>query len=160
MAGLPIIFGWGKKGKKIGYIGIDKCQNCKNYVHFHIYEYANNVNVYFISIAKFNRKNYLVCPVCDVAYELTDGLKEYYFEKMYDSMNPEITQDIFTKSLEIISKNFTKTMENNNGNIQVTVDTLIKHCVNEINENYHNKNYIDKVSRIAFNYLLDKDTPN
>lgn len=35
--GLPVLFGWGKKGKQVGYIGIDKCPNCKNYVHLNLY---------------------------------------------------------------------------------------------------------------------------
>jgi len=50
MSGLPVVFGWGKKGKFIGYVGIDKCPNCKNYVHFSIYEYSNRVNIYFVPI--------------------------------------------------------------------------------------------------------------
>lgn len=157
MAGIPVIFGWGKKGKVIGYVGIDKCPNCKNYVHFSVYEYANNVNVYFISVAKFNRKNYLVCPVCDTAYELTGNLKEHYFEEMYNCMDSEITQDIFSKSLQIISNNFVEILEDENMEMEDKVAILINMCVDKINKKYHNKKYVDKVARIALKCLLDKD---
>ena len=160
MAGLPIVFGWGKKGKEIGYVGIDKCPNCKHYVHFSIYEYSNRVNVYFVPVVKFNKKHYLVCHVCDAAYELTGDLKDHYFEEMYNSMDSEISQDIFSTSLEIISNNFEKLLENNELEIEEKVNSLIDMCVKKLNRKYHNKEYIDKVARMALKCILDNDKPN
>lgn len=161
MTKVPIIFGWGKKGKKIGYVGIDKCQNCKHYVHFSIYEYSNRVNIYFVPVVKFNKKHYLVCPVCDAAYELTGDLKEYYFDEMFNSMNAEISQDIFSTSLEIIESNFEfKISENNELDAVKTINSLIDICIEKLDVKYHNKKYIDKVARTALKYVFDDDKPN
>lgn len=159
MAGLPVIFGWGKKGKPIGYVGIDKCPNCRHYVHFSIYEYANRVNVYFVPVAKFNKKHYLVCPVCDAAYELTGDLKDHYFDEMFSSMNSEDTQDIFSSSLEIISDNFGETLEREDIDMDEKVKILIDMCIKKLNPKYKNKDYIDKIARMAFKYLIDQDKP-
>lgn len=159
MAGLPVVFGWGKKGKNIGYVGIDKCPNCKHYVHFSIYEYSNRVNVYFVPVAKFNKKNYLVCPVCDAAYELTGELKDHYFAEMFSSMNADDTQDIFSNSIEIISDNFGETLEREDIDMDEKVQILIDMCIKKMNSKYHNEEYIDKVARMAFKYLIDQDKP-
>lgn len=160
MSGMPIIFGWGKKGKNIGYVGIEKCPNCKNYVHFSIYEYSNRINVYFISVAKFNKKHYLVCPVCDAAYELTNDIKDYYFEEMYKSMGADISQDIFSTSIEIISNNFANLLENEELEMEDKIDKLIEMCIKKLNKKYHNREYIDKIARTAFKCLLDDDKAN
>lgn len=159
MAGLPVIFGWGKKGKFIGYVGIDKCPNCKHYVHFSIYEYSNRINIYFVPVAKFNKKEYLVCPVCDAAYELTGNLKNYYFSEMFSSMDSETTQEIFSKSLEIIGDNFKDILEREDIDIDEKVKILIDMCIKKLNPKYANKSYIDKVAKMAFKFLVDQDKP-
>jgi len=157
MSGLPVVFGWGKKGKFIGYVGIDKCPNCKNYVHFSIYEYSNRVNIYFVPIVKFNKKNYLVCPICEAAYELTDNLKEYYFSEMFSAMNSEDTQEIFSSSLEIITENFGDVLNREDINMDEKVQILIDMCIKKLNSKFKNEKYVDKVARMAFSYLLDQD---
>lgn len=67
---IPIIFGWGKKGKPLGYAGIEKCPHCKNWSAFTLYEMSNNVRLYFVPVAKFNTKRYLVCGTCDTGWEI------------------------------------------------------------------------------------------
>jgi hypothetical protein len=67
---IPIVLGWGKKGKLLGYAGIEKCPHCKNWAHFTIYEQSSNVRLYWVPVAKFNTKRFLVCSICDTAWEL------------------------------------------------------------------------------------------
>lgn len=69
---IPFIFGWGKNSKEVGYIGLHKCAVCSDYSHFTIHEVANNVKVYFIPIAKFNKKRYVVCQKCQNGWELDE----------------------------------------------------------------------------------------
>jgi hypothetical protein len=64
------IAGWGKKGKEIAYFGIMKCEMCRNHADHRLYEYSQRVTVYFIPVAKFNVKYYLVCDICDTAREM------------------------------------------------------------------------------------------
>jgi hypothetical protein len=66
-----IILGWGNKGTHLAYLGIDKCANCKNYNQFNLFEFSKRVTAYFIPIAKFDKKFYCVCRVCDAAWEMT-----------------------------------------------------------------------------------------
>lgn len=66
------LFGWGKNAKKIAYLGMHKCKNCNNYAHFHMYEIANNIKVYFIPVAKFNKKYIMACDTCQAGIELND----------------------------------------------------------------------------------------
>jgi len=67
---IPIVFGWGKKGKPLGFAGVEKCPHCKNWSPFTLYEMSSNVRLYFVPVAKFNKKRYLVCSTCDTAWEV------------------------------------------------------------------------------------------
>lgn len=71
-----IVAGWGKGSKKLAYLGIAKCGNCKNWVHFNLFEVANKVSVYFVPVAKFNKKYYMVCGVCNAAIEISAEQKD------------------------------------------------------------------------------------
>lgn len=68
-----IFASWGKDSREIGYWGILKCSNCKNYGHFSINELTNKVKLYFITVAKYDKKRYLICPICNAGYEIKDS---------------------------------------------------------------------------------------
>ncbi len=71
-----IIAGWGKNAKKIAFSGINRCPNCKNWAPTNVYELATKASLYFIPVAKFNRKYYLVCSLCQAGWELDEKAKE------------------------------------------------------------------------------------
>jgi zinc ribbon protein len=72
-----VIAGWGKRGKELAYIGLAKCSNCKNYGHFKVFELSDRVTLFFVPVAKFNAKTYLVCEICDCGFEVDgDGRAE------------------------------------------------------------------------------------
>lgn len=102
--GFLVVYGWGKKGKKIGYIGIDKCPNCKNYTHLYLYEYANNVNLYFVPIVKWNKKIYVVCPICDSGYELNEEMKKYFIELSLNTLDYKTTDFIWKETNRIVEE--------------------------------------------------------
>jgi hypothetical protein len=68
-----IIFGWGKEAKKVAFVGIAKCENCRNYGPFHLYEIAKKVTLYFVPVAKFSRKYYSVCSICEAGFEVGES---------------------------------------------------------------------------------------
>ncbi len=76
-----IFFGWGKKSKKITDVGLMRCQNCDNITGFELREMSNRVSLYFIPVAKWNKKCYLVCPVCDAGFEVEDSKKQMIIEE-------------------------------------------------------------------------------
>lgn len=154
--GLPILFGWGKKGKEVGYIGIDKCPNCKNYAHLKLYEYANNVNVYFVPIAKFNKKIYLVCPICDAAYELNDDLKSSFLETSLNTLDMNTTDYIWEETKKIVSKNFEKYFEEYKDD---WAKKILEKCAKDISKEVDDKDYIKRVSFKYLEAFVDQDRP-
>lgn len=119
------LLGWGKNAKKIGYLGISKCKNCKNYTHLYIYEIANNINIYFIPVAKFNRKYIVACELCKAGIEITPETKNNLIEKYCSIMAPpEETVRIWNTIRDKIS------------------DLLVEYSI-KLNSNKFNKNNLD-----------------
>jgi len=67
---------WGKKLKPLGYAGIEKCENCKNYCNFWISEHASQVKAYFIQVAKFKKKILYHCEICNASWEIAKSKKD------------------------------------------------------------------------------------
>lgn len=151
-----MIVGIGKKGKQVGYIGVDKCPNCKNYVHFRLYEYSDTINAYFIPIAKFNKKTFLVCPVCETAWELSNDIKDKMLEKSINSLSPETTQVIWGKASKIVKEYVTEYIEmyGDDG-----YQRLIEKCAGEINKEIDDKTYIQEIVEKYLQFYLDDDRP-
>lgn len=152
--GVPILFGWGKKGKVAGYVGIDKCPNCKNYSHFQLYEYANNVNLYFIPVVKWNKKIYLVCSSCDAAWELNDELKEEMLDKALKSPSPDIVNKIWDKVDEIVDKDFAAIIEKDPEN---WVELMVEKCIAELCDEVSDVAAIREVTLKYLQCSFDKD---
>jgi hypothetical protein len=71
-----IIYGWGKDLKQVAYAGIEKCPNCKNYGHFWICEHSSHAKLYFIKVAKWNKKLLYMCQTCERGWEIEESAKE------------------------------------------------------------------------------------
>jgi transcription elongation factor Elf1 len=77
-----VLLGWGQDSTKVCDAGIMKCDNCNNYATFEIKELARNASLYFITVAKWDRKYYLVCDTCQYGYELNVETKNKIFQDM------------------------------------------------------------------------------
>jgi hypothetical protein len=62
---MPILAGWGGKRKLVGNYGIHKCSNCHNWQPMGIYELSRQATLYFIPVAKWDKKYYIICPICE-----------------------------------------------------------------------------------------------
>ncbi len=71
-----IIVGKGSDLKKIGFAGIEKCSNCKNFGLFWLCEYSQKLTAYFIPVVRYNRKLHYLCETCGQAYEVDKGMDE------------------------------------------------------------------------------------
>jgi hypothetical protein len=71
-----IIVGKGSDLKKIGFAGIEKCSNCKNFSLFWLCEYSQKLTAYFIPVVRYNRKLHYRCETCGQAYEVNVGMDE------------------------------------------------------------------------------------
>ena len=81
---IPVLAGWGGGAKAIAYAGIAKCENCKNYGHYYLVEASKKASVLFVPIAKWSKKYYLVCSICEVGFEVTESEKQ---EILVDSVS-------------------------------------------------------------------------
>ena len=98
----PIIWGWGSKSKKIGDAGYMNCNNCNNFSWFTIRQLAKEFNLYFISVAKWNRKYYLVCEICNAGYEIDkDKINNILFESQ--NIPDQIKFDEIWNKLQLMS---------------------------------------------------------
>jgi len=155
--GIPIIFGWGKKGKQVGYIGIDKCPNCRNYTHLFLYEYANNINIYFVPVAKFNKKLYLVCSTCDAAWELTEELKKEMLEVSITTLDVATTTYIWNEIIRFFDDNQEEYMKKYDIN---ALTALYNDCIDKIEEDVGDRDYVSRVARKVLQSMGDDDTPS
>ena len=92
-----ILFGWGKKSKKLADAGIMRCKNCNNYSAFEIRELAKNINLYFIPIAKWDKRTFLVCRVWVAGYELTKEGRDKILQEVIKIPDNKISIEIFNR---------------------------------------------------------------
>lgn len=59
-----IIFGWGQGSKVLGEGFIQTCRQCGNTNRFLVVEESSNVNLYFVTVARFAYRYFYVCPTC------------------------------------------------------------------------------------------------
>lgn len=83
--------GYSKGGKKTGYAGLHRCENCNNITNFHLIESSFKPTVMFIPVAKFDLKYYVICSLCERGYQLE---KEKYDQMYRDSFNLPREEDV------------------------------------------------------------------
>ena len=86
-----VLLGWGQDSTKVCDAGIMKCDNCNNYSTFEIRELSRKASLYFIPVAKWDRKYYLVCDTCQYGYELNIETKNKIFQDMQSLPNNEVS---------------------------------------------------------------------
>lgn len=145
-----LLVGWGKKAREIGYYGISKCPNCKNYTHFSIYELHNNIKLYFVTVAKYNKKRYLVCPVCEYGIELSPET----FDEVIKELPQRFSKEVMTEIWNYISK---KVNMNDEINSKDQIESLIYDTQKELIERYGNEKNVNNMVVTYFTFLLDKD---
>jgi hypothetical protein len=69
-----IIFGWGgSKFMDHGAVWMQTCPNCHNSGWFHYVTTHASFRLFFVPIVPYDRKHYLMCPVCNRGPQLDDA---------------------------------------------------------------------------------------
>ncbi len=76
-----IIVGAGDKVKIQGESGLYKCPHCNNECQFNVTEVAKNFHIFWITVARFSKKYYLTCGICNYGYELQKEELNDYIKK-------------------------------------------------------------------------------
>lgn len=95
--------GWGKKSKKIADVGLMKCPNCNNVAGLELREISNRAKLYFISVAKWNKKYYLVCPICSAGIELSKEKKDKILEESIGLPDNKTSIEIYNHFIDSIN---------------------------------------------------------
>ena len=141
-----IIAGWGKKAKKLADAGLYKCENCNNITTFELKELANYASAYFIKIAKWKKKYYLICSICDAGYELTEDAKNEILKISIEiPSNFEIIN--IWKDVDALCSNYL-----NKGN---DIEEWPKYAIHEMQNKEYSKSSIEYVLTYFNQYLID-----
>jgi len=65
-----IVFGWGDGAKQLGEGFYQVCDNCNNTNRFIVAEVSKKASVYFVPVAKWGRRYFYVCPVCNSGFRV------------------------------------------------------------------------------------------
>ena len=120
-----LIGGWGKKSKKIADAGLLKCKNCNNTAVFDVRELANTASLYFVPIAKWNKKNYLVCSICGAGYELSEEDSVKLMQEIASLPSNNTSIEIWNR-IDILFSGFIKEKKNLDGWNDFAKNELIK----------------------------------
>ncbi|MBT4560134.1 MAG: zinc-ribbon domain-containing protein [Planctomycetes bacterium] len=123
---------WGKKGKLIAYAGIEKCSNCLNWTHFSFFETKKKVNVYFIPVAAWDKKTYLVCGLCEAAVELA----EHSARDLITECQGLPPQDKAIEIWDYIADNFESALKSNNNELEGAIPCLVEQLNNRYPEDW------------------------
>lgn len=110
------LFGWGKDVKKISYLGMDYCENCKNISHFYMYEMSKKVDVYFIPVARFHKKYFVACDICKYGNEVNNEEKNELIMRFISIPSKERTEAIWRyvdNKITLIMKRLEMTLQKN-----------------------------------------------
>lgn len=143
---IPFVFGWGKKHKELGYLGIHRCSVCNSFAHFTINEVADKIKIYFIPIAKYNTKRFLVCGRCNNGLQLNAEAVNSLIADSLKSFTPEKTHEMWKEISEAIK---------NSDNSQETFDGYLA----QITQKYGESNYVyEHVHRLVDYYFDGKES--
>ena len=104
-----LIGGWGQKSKKIADAGLLTCKHCHNTSLFELRELSKALSLYFVPIAKWNKKTYLVCSICDMGYELSENDTRKLLQEVVTLPDNNTLSEIWNK-MDLL---FTKFMNEN-----------------------------------------------
>jgi len=65
-----IIVGVGNNMVKLGDAGYYKCPRCHNECPFCVMEISKKFDVFWIPVAKWDKRYYLTCTICSYGYEI------------------------------------------------------------------------------------------
>ena len=149
-----LLVGWGKGAKQIAYLGVYKCSNCKNYSHFHLYELANKIKLYFIQVAKFNKKYIIACETCEAGHEIDEETKNNLLQISVEIPNRDGFIEIWNYNDERLIARIK--IQNN------LDDKWFEHIINETRDVFCKRFNISQINHVIKKYaefFQDEDRP-
>ena len=154
---LPVVAGWGKDAKVIAYLGIRKCPNCRNYDHWQLYEVQKKVTAFFVPIAKWGAKYYMVCNVCEGSYEIEAAQKEQLLKESLE-IPPVATVMACWEALDNAVVKATEGDGDDAAKLMEHADAALVQAAEQLDNRYP-KSHVEYVCVVYAEWLLDEDRP-
>jgi hypothetical protein len=153
-----IIYGWGKDLKQVAYAGIEKCPNCKNYGHFWICEHSSHAKLYFIKVAKWNKKLLYMCETCERGWEIEETAKEDAIKRTIALPTGEQALQMWTRLNSAVNNALTGAGELAQEETVRLIINVITETVKELKATYQ-EDHVGYVAGRFIAYLQDQDRP-
>jgi hypothetical protein len=147
---------WGKRIEIVGYAGIEKCQNCKNYCNSWICEHRSEASVYFLRIAKYDKKLLYICEVCEKAWEIDESAKNEAIHRTIGLPSPEECWTIWGRLLEEAER--AANANQGNENVLNFVSDALVAAGEELKRTY-GEDQVRGIAECFLRFLLDDDKP-
>ncbi len=102
-----IIFNWGEKSKKVCDASIYNCSNCNHLAPFEIRTDEKTAGVFFISMAKWGKKYYLVCQNCSAGFPILEDKIDETLKLFTEAPSHTLSAEIYKELKDLfISGNY------------------------------------------------------
>jgi hypothetical protein len=91
------IANWGDKRKIVCEASIQRCDNCKNVSAFSIITDEKTAGLFFIPVAKWDKKYYLVCHTCSAGTPFVQGKENEAIRMFTELPNHQLGAEIYNK---------------------------------------------------------------
>lgn len=90
-----LILNWGEKTKKVTDTTLDFCSICKRATPFEIRYEKKTAGAFFISVASWNKKYYLVCERCSNGFSIKQDKVDFALVKYSEAPEQLLATEIF-----------------------------------------------------------------
>jgi hypothetical protein len=153
-----IIYGWGKDLRQVAYAGIEKCPNCKNYGHFWICEHSSHAKLYFIKVAKWNKKLLYMCETCERGWEIEDSAKEDAIKRTIGLPTGQQCMEMLTRLNSAVNNALTGAGAEGQEETGRLIGNVFTEAVKELKRSYQ-EDHVGYVAGRFIAYLQDQDRP-
>jgi len=145
-----ILAGWGRGARAIAYLGIGKCQGCRNWDHFQLFETQRRVTLYFVPVAKFATHYYAVCNCCQAAVELSKAEADVLLRDSVAVPSPDDAEVIWQSLMEAACDESLETPEQGFAVLEARAKEL---------KTRYSDDHVEQVLSAFVGYVTDEDRP-
>jgi hypothetical protein len=153
-----IVYGWGKDLKKVAYSGIEKCPNCKNYGHFWVCEHSWHAKLYFVKVAKWNKRLLYMCDTCKRGWEIEESAREDAIKRTIGLPTLEQCLELWNRLNSDVNNALTAAAVQGQEQTVRVIGSAINETVKDLRGKYQ-EDHVGYVTSRFIAYLEDQDRP-
>lgn len=141
------VLNWGEKSKKVCDASISNCSNCNHLATFEIRSCEKTAGIFFISMAKWDKKYYFVCQKCSAGFPILEDKIDESLKLFTEAPSHDLSMEIYKelKYLFILGKYLSS---------EEKLLTYSDDAVNILKEKGYRENDIRYIIPIAFKEFL------